>query len=427
MGDKMKNRKLLSLTLNELMNVSLEDVLAMLKSNLDEVSSYSREYALSIATALVKRILLIKNFSRQYDKFYKIIISKEFRKNEYIYECLLSEDLSSLKDLFDIYEDNSDLIDIVFDKEEKLFNELIISNNYDVKNIFSKDLVSNFRYESYKKLLSYLVSDRDKVRVVKSLFKKKNYKFLYMVSKMDDLVLRYVKDDSEYFNMILSLLNHNEYRRLIWDYYNNYIGSSKNERIMNSSKYIEEVPDELKELLNYSFNLMNIIYTTDSIPNIISDVNEMLRCFNEGKDMVHVAVFGVEGYKKVKAGSFDVLLDYSKMESDNQLLNLKIAFFSTIYGLTYVQAEKLIKDFEENTRHFNGNVSKEDRLIYETFIAMKSLYDLTLNDKEEINLYREVYYKYVKRNGIYATVEVEALVIMEKLMRRMYNNSIELL
>ena len=74
-----------------------------------------------------------------------------------------------------------------------------------------------------------------------------------------------------------------------------------------------------------------------------------------------------------------------------------------------------------------GNVSKEDRLIYETFIAMKSLYDLTLNDKEEINLYREVYYKYVKRNGIYATVEVEALVIMEKLMRRMYNNSIELL
>ena len=427
MGDKMKNRKLLSLTLNELMNVSLEDVLAMLKSNLDEVSSYSREYALSIASALVKRILLIKNFSRQYDKFYKIIISKEFRKNEYIYECLLSEDLSSLKDLFDIYEDNSDLIDIVFDKEEKLFNELIISNNYDVKNIFSKDLVSNFRYESYKKLLSYLVSDRDKVRVVKSLFKKKNYKFLYMVSKMDDLVLRYVKDDSEYFNMILSLLNHNEYRRLIWDYYNNYIGSSKNERIMNSSKYIEEVPDELKELLNYSFNLMNIIYTTDSIPNIISDVNEMLRCFNEGKDMVHVAVFGVEGYKKVKAGSFDVLLDYSKMESDNQLLNLKIAFFSTIYGLTYVQAEKLIKDFEENTRHFNANVSKEDRLIYETFIAMKSLYDLTLNDKEEINLYREVYYKYVKRNGIYATVEVEALVIMEKLMRRMYNNSIELL
>ena len=423
----MKNRKLLSLTLNELMNVSLEDVLAMLKSNLDEVSSYSREYALSIASALVKRILLIKNFSRQYDKFYKIIISKEFRKNEYIYECLLSEDLSSLKDLYDIYEDNSDLIDIVFDKEEKLFNELIISNNYDVKNIFSKDLVSNFRYESYKKLLSYLVSDRDKVRVVKSLFKKKNYKFLYMVSKMDDLVLRYVKDDSEYFNMILSLLNHNEYRRLIWDYYNNYIGSSKNERIMNSSKYIEEVPDELKELLNYSFNLMNIIYTTDSIPNIISDVNEMLRCFNEGKDMVHVAVFGVEGYKKVKAGSFDVLLDYSKMESDNQLLNLKIAFFSTIYGLTYVQAEKLIKDFEENTRHFNGNVSKEDRLIYETFIAMKSLYDLTLNDKEEINLYREVYYKYVKRNGIYATVEVEALVIMEKLMRRMYNNSIELL
>ena len=78
-------------------------------------------------------------------------------------------------------------------------------------------------------------------------------------------------------------------------------------------------------------------------------------------------------------------------------------------------------------KSFKGTISKEDQLIYETIIAMKSLYNLTLNDKEEIDLYREVYYKYIKRNGIYATVEVEALVIMEKLMRRMYNNSIELL
>ena len=35
--------------------------------------------------------------------------------------------------------------------------------------------------------------------------------------------------------------------------------------------------------------------------------------------------------------------------------------------------------------------------------------------------------EYVKKNGIYASTEVEALVIMESLMRRMYNNSIELL
>lgn len=427
MGDKMKNRKLLSLTLNELMNVSLEDVLSMIKSNLDEVSSYSREYALSIASALVKRILLIKNFSRQYDKFYKIIFSENFRKNEYIYDCLNNENLSSLKELFDIYDDNDKLIDKVFSNDEKLFDELVISNEYDIKNVFSKEIISNFRNESYKKLLSYLLKDKDKVRVVKSLFKKKNYKFLYMVSTMDDLVLRYVKDDTEYFNMILSLLNYNEYRKLIWDYYNIYIGSLDNEKIMNTDKFVKEVPDELKELLNYSFNLMNIIYSTDTVPNIISNVHEMIRCFNEGKDMVHVAVFGVEGYKKVKTGHFDVLLDYSKMENDNQLLNLKIAFFSTIYGLTFVQAEKLIKSFDMTMKSFKGTISKEDQLIYETIIAMRSLYNLTLNDKEEIDLYREVYYKYIKRNGIYATVEVEALVIMEKLMRRMYNNSIELL
>lgn len=427
MGDRMKNKKLLSLTLNELMHVSYEDVLSMIESNLEEVCSYSKEYALSISSALIKRILLIKDFSKQYEKFYKVIFSPIFRKNEFIYECLNNEELSSLKDLFDIYDENKDLIDLVFDSDEKLFNELVISNNYDIKEIFSFEYVSNFRKESYKKLLSYIISDKNKIRVVKSLFKKKNYKFLYLVSKLDDLVLRYVNDDSDYFDMILSLLNYNSYRKLLWDYYNIYIGSSNNEKVMNSTKYIEEVPDELKELLNYSFNLMNIIYATDSVPNIISNVNEMLACFNEGKDMVHVAVFGVEGYKKVKDGNFDILMDFSKMESDNQLLNLKIAFFSTIYGLTYVQAEKLIKSFDKEMKSFNGDISKDDRLIYETIIAMKSLYNLTLNDKDEISLYREVYYKYIKRNGIYATVEVEALVIMEKLMRRMYNNSIELL
>ena len=92
-----------------------------------------------------------------------------------------------------------------------------------------------------------------------------------------------------------------------------------NEKIMNSNKYVEEVPDELKELLNYSFNLMNIIYATDSVPNIITNVKEMLACFNEGKDMVHVAVFGVEGYKKVKDGNFDVLMDFSKMAEVQRL------------------------------------------------------------------------------------------------------------
>ena len=58
---------------------------------------------------------------------------------------------------------------------------------------------------------------------------------------------------------------------------------------------------------------------------------------------------------------------------------------------------------------------------------MKSLYNLSIDDKEEINLYREVYYKYVKKNGIYSSVEIEALVLMEGLMRRMYNNSIEII
>ena len=60
-------------------------------------------------------------------------------------------------------------------------------------------------------------------------------------------------------------------------------------------------------------------------------------------------------------------------------------------------------------------------------MAMKALYNLSLSDRDEINLYREVYYKYVKKNGVHAPIEIEAMVIMEGLMRRMFHNGIELL
>ena len=78
-------------------------------------------------------------------------------------------------------------------------------------------------------------------------------------------------------------------------------------------------------------------------------------------------------------------------------------------------------------KEYNVSFSEDDRLIYETIVAMRSLYNLTIDDQEEIDLYREVYYKYIKKNGIYSSVEIEALVLMEGLMRRMYNNSIEII
>lgn len=422
----MMGRKILSLTLNELINSSLDDILKMLKDNLDEVSNYDQEYALSIASAIVKRVLLVKNFSHQYEKVYKIIFSPEFKDSKVIYDVLERENLGNLKDLFDIYKDGdiAPLIDSLFMEDERMFEELVLKEEYNIKDVFSEHILNSFYHDSYKRFLSYLLKDNDKSRVIKALIKGKNNKFIYMVSRMDDVVLKHVKDDSDFFDAVLTLLNHNDYRKLLWDYYNKFVG---NKDIVNYFDDDDEDPDELKELINYTFNLMSVIYSMDKVPDIISSVEELVETFNAGKDMVHVAVFGVEGYKKFINGTFDVMIDFPKIEDDNYLLNLKIAFFSTIYGLTYNQAEKLIKNFDSFMKEFNGTFSEGDQLIYETIVAMKSLYELTLEDKEEIDLYREVYYKYLKKNGIYASVEVEALVLMEGLMRRMYNNSIEIL
>ena len=72
-------------------------------------------------------------------------------------------------------------------------------------------------------------------------------------------------------------------------------------------------------------------------------------------------------------------------------------------------------------------ITENEETIYDTMIAIKVLYELTLDDKDEIDLYRNVYYKYVKKNGVHAPIEIEAMTIVENLMRRMYNNSIEMI
>ena len=409
------SKKLLSLTLNELINVEIDDVLLMIEDNIKEVRGYGDDYTRSIAIAIVKRVMLIKNFSHQYEKFYRIITSEKFMNNEGIKLVLDEEEFIYLKDLYEVYRDldTASLIDSIFLENEKLFDLIVIDQSFSVKDVFSSRILNSLK-------------DNDKSRVINALFKSKNNKFLYMVSKMDDLVLSKVEDDNDYFDAVLTLLNYNNYRKLLWDYYNRFVVSEENEKILNT-KFKDEVPDELNDLLCYTFNLMSVIYANDTIPDIISNIDDLTKSFNLGKEMVHIAVFGVEGYKKFKDNTFDVMLDFPKMDNENQLLNLKIAFFSTIYGLTYNQAEKLIESFDDFMKNFRGTFNNKENLVYETIIAMKSLYNLKLEDKEEIDLYREVYYKYVKKNGIYASTEVEALVIMESLMRRMYNNSIELL
>lgn len=417
-------KKFLTLTNNNLISYSIDELLDMIDNDIREASTFSLDYAYSISLSILKKLFLLKD--KDFNKFYKIITSKEFRSNRYIYRCISKDNYYSLRDLFNIYkdEDLGSLLDYIFIDNKYLFNEMVLDGNYNFKDIFSYEMSNHFRNSSYRNLLGYLLKGRDKKRVIKALLRKKNNKYIYVISKMDDMVLSRVEDDSDYFDAVLWLLKYRDYRHLIWNYYDRYIKNSKNEFLLNCTKYDSETL-ELQELLHYSFALMNVIYSSDRVPDIVYDIDLLVKSCNDSKDMVHRAVFGVEGYKKVRNGTFDILLDFPSIDNENQLLNLKVAFFSTIYGLTYNQAEKLINSFDDFNKEYK--VSEKDELIYDTLSAMKSLYNLTLSDKEEINLYREVYYKYVKKNGVHATIEIEAMMIMEALMRRMYNSAIELL
>lgn len=422
----MTDRKILSLTLSEINNLSSNEIINMIKSSLDSSTIYGEEYTLSIADAIIKKIFLLSKYPNSYQNFYNLITSFDFRNDKYILLSLEKSDLHNLKDLFDIYDKSSNLIDLTFKNNRVLFNE-IISGDYDIKSIFSSDISGRFTSTSFIRMLSYLNKDNNRKKVVRALIKPKNHKFIYMVAKMDALVLSNTDDDSSYFDAVLLLFIRNDYRKLLWDYYKRYITSKENEFRYEKEKFRKEFPDELKYLLSYTFFLAIYCYREDSIPNIISNVPDLVKFSFENQDKNHKLVFGELGYEKVKNNTFDSKFDFFALNTEEDLQNLKEAFFNTIYGVNYQQAKNIINNFKELGNNHRWVFRDDDNLIYETIMAMKSLCEMSLSDHNKIDLYRQVYFKYIKKNGLYNPTEVLASVIMEKLTYRLYNNAIELI
>ena len=224
----MRKKKFLSLTNTNLISYSTEELLEMIDADILDASNLSLDYAYSVSLSILKKLFLFRN--KDFNKFYKIITSKSFRGNRYIYRALSKDDYFSLRDLFNLYkdEDLGSLLDYIFIDNKYLFNEMIIDGNYNLKDIFSYDMMNHFRNSSYRNLLGYLLKGRDKKRVIKALLNKKNNKYIYIVSKMDDMVLSRVEDDKDYFDAVITLLKYSDYRHLIWNYYDRFIKNSRN-------------------------------------------------------------------------------------------------------------------------------------------------------------------------------------------------------
>ncbi len=418
------DKTILSMTLNQLINVPTDKILIMLEDDLEHFSG-SSEYSSSIAVALVKRILLIKSFAHQYDKFYKIITSKEFRKNKNIYDNLDNINFVNLRKFVDLYNDNDkrELMDYVFVDNENLFSNLVLSKDCELQEVFSKRFVNYFNKVSFRTFLLNSMRSDDKNRVIKALLREKNDRYIYLVAKMDDIVLRFTDDDSAYFETVVSLLNYNNYRHLLWDYYHLYVGSNRIEAALESDKLKREIPEQLRQLLDYSFRMMSVIYSNEEV-QIIASISELADYYTRDKDMANINVFGESGYKKVKDGSFDVKIDWPKIYDDNQLLNFKLAVLKMIYGLTYHQAEKLVLNFNNFVDKFGDN---EEGDVFEILMAIKTLLDLNVSDEEEIDVYRRNYYEFINKEGINAMTNIGSMAIIEKLMREMYEDEIEVL
>ena len=209
------DKKFLSLTSNSIINYSTEELINMINNDIKEASSLSLDYAYSISSSILKKLFLLRD--KDFNKFYKVITSNKFRSNRYVYRSISKDNYYALRDLFNIYKDGDlgSLLDYIFIDNKYLFNEMVLDGNYDFKEIFSYEMTNHFRNSSYRNLLGYVLKGRDKKRVVKALLRSKNNKYIYVISKMDDMILSRVSDDGDYFDAVLCLLKYAHNRLLV--------------------------------------------------------------------------------------------------------------------------------------------------------------------------------------------------------------------
>ncbi len=408
-------QKILSLTYNQMISKTDTEIVSLLNEDLNELHKYPKEYGLSLASSMIKKIMSIKT-NNQYSKFYQVVTSSTFKDDNLIYLSLDKNNLNNLKELFSIYDEKKEYIDYLFLSKEVLFDELILSNKFKVIDFLSDDVTSKFTKESYRNILSFVFKGDDKGKVVRALLRSKNKQFIDVISIMDKEILTYVKDDLNFFDTVLTLLNYNNYRRLIWDYYNEYINKKK----------IDKDKKNIRILIYYSFSLMNNKYSNNKIPVIENSMESLIKDFESDKDQLHTMFFGQTGYMRVKSNNFNRLEDWPDMNDDNQLLFLKIAFFYNIYGVTYKEVEKILKVYKDYNKKYDYKV-REQREIFETIIAMKSLYELELENEDKIKLYRDIYFRNIKKLGIYTPVNIKASMLMLSLLKEVDNANTEII
>ena len=408
-------QKILSLTYNQMISKTDTEIVSLLNEDLNELHKYPKEYGLSLASSMIKKIMSIKT-NNQYSKFYQVVTSSTFKDDNLIYLSLDKNNLNNLKELFSIYDEKKEYIDYLFLSKEVLFDELILSNKFKVIDFLSDDVTSKFTKESYRNILSFVFKGDDKGKVVRALLRSKNKQFIDVISIMDKEILTYVKDDLNFFDTVLTLLNYNNYRRLIWDYYNEYINKKK----------IDKDKKNIRILIYYSFSLMNNKYSNNKIPVIENSMASLIKDFESDKDQLHTMFFGQTGYMRVKSNNFNRLEDWPDMNDDNQLLFLKIAFFYNIYGVTYKEVEKILKVYKDYNKKYDYKV-REQREIFETIIAMKSLYELELENEDKIKLYRDIYFRNIKKLGIYTPVNIKASMLMLSLLKEVDNANTEII
>jgi len=308
--------------------------------------------------------------------------------------------------------EEKDKLKYAIDSSFDALNYLIYSYR-DLDKILSKSLISNFSKESLSLLFRFEA-------VYHINFFESDERFLKVISKMDQYVYNLTGNRNDFLDIIIRIFNNcgiNTIRcfvDLITSYYDVFYE--------NSIKSNFEGDHIFYELLSYILECSGNVKVSDVCGIELKDfchlrINKMERKY--------MAVFGDDGFLKLKIGSFNPDVDFKDIVDKNDLVSLKIAYFYRVYGISYENAKHIFNRYGKFLDVCREDFLSVDSKTLDILEAICNIYALELEDKEKVKFLQLQLYKYIKDNGIFKKNNNLSFLILRGLINRMYMRSFE--
>ncbi len=334
-------------------------------------------------------------------------------KNRFKYESLI-EILDYRKGLSD---ESREKFDYCYRSSVKFANSLINNPNI-ISHLLTERNLQMFSKETLSHIFRFLNSGED----ISNLFAEENSKVLFIFSQMCDAVYKKVGHESEVLDAGYRMLRDADFKEILNDYYDKYVGSQDNENDFKKRVGLANSV-EMQELFNYMVTQgYNFSYGSKTFSDIHT-IEEFMNFVREERENNHIVVFGKENYERIKNGHLDDDITFKKITDEDELKEFKKAVLENIYGINTFEASHITRTYGNYLEELQKCLNENDKVTFEILEAIVKIDKMELDNEDDIKHIQRAYWKYVKEKGLDHRKEYSSILVLDGLLNRMYMNT----